>query len=64
MTCPWCGFMGRAVRTLRVRPSRKRTRMCPACFGEVDPALCAADDRPASRYEGAEEAIGAVPGEY
>lgn len=34
-SCPWCGYEGKTLKATKPRPSSKRTRMCPSCFGEV-----------------------------
>lgn len=36
MSCPWCGFDGKLLKATKPRPSSKRTRMCPDCYGQVD----------------------------
>ena len=53
MTCPHCGYMGRAIKGLKPRPSRKPAWTCPACFGEV--TYHRRDEEEEVKYDGAEE---------
>lgn len=43
LECRWCGYEGKTLKAIKPRPSTKRTRMCPACFGDAGP-VTARDD--------------------